>query len=698
MPRRSLLSMAAILTTAASLAFAAGRPLTIDDALGIKRAAGAAISPDGGWVIYTVQQWDPASKDKDSKKPGKMEQHSHLWRVSARSPVGEGAPHQITFGEKGESSPAFSPDGKWISFIAQRGAAAAGAGADSGPKAQVYVMRTDGGEAWQLTEAKEAVNAYAWSPDSTQIAYTTRQPLEKELEDAHQRGDDPQVFEGDFRLTGIGIVNLTTRKAEGVAVGNDFTVEGTPSWSPDGKRLTFAAKPTPMIRDYRSQVYVATLGQGVEKITDSGPNQSPAFSPDGSMIAYLNSRAGRTNGDGIPSQDIGNEHLRIYDVRTRQTRDVSKEFDLSPGAPIWTDNGHILFRVAHRVYGDAFMFDLGSGQYRQLTHNQLLSISGNGALTRDGGAIAFASSSTLGPADIYVSDAKFTSSRKLTDTNPQLAEFALGTEEAITWKSSDGQEVEGLLLKPVNYTPGQRYPLLVNVHGGPTGAFQADFNAEGQFWAGKGWAVLYPNPRGSTNYGEKFMRANINDWGGGDFRDIMSGVDAVIARGIADPDRVAEWGWSYGGYMTCWIVTQTSRFKAAMMGAGLSDLPSMYGTTDIPGYIATFFNGTLNKDTLSLYAQHSGITYVDNVKTPLLILQGAQDERVPTSQSMEFYRALKDRGKTTQLVYYPREGHGFREYYHQYDRMKRTYEWISKYTLGEPPATAASPGASPGER
>lgn len=670
--------------------------MSIDDALAIKRVGSAVISPDGRWVLYTVQQWDLASKDKDkeSKKPGKMEQHSHIWRVSSKDPTGDGAPHQLTFGEKGESAPAFSPDGKWISFITQRGSASAGgggAGGSDGLKAQVYLMRTDGGEAWQLTEAKESVNAYSWSPDSKQIAYTTRQPLEKEMEDARQRGDDPQIFEGDFRMTGIGVVNVATKKSEGVAVGSEFTVEGTPSWSPDGKQITFAAKPTPMIRDYRSQIYVATLGKGVEKITESGPNQSPAFSPDGASIAYLNTRTGHENGDGIPTQDIGNAHLRLYDVRSKKTKDAaSAGFDLSAGSPIWLDGGHILFRTGGRVYDDAWLVDVASSQYRQLTHNQIIDLTGKGAVSRDGAQVVFTSTSTAAPGDIFISDAKFASPRKLTDTNPQIAEFELGDEAPITWKSPDGQEVEGLLLKPVGYTPGKRYPLLVNVHGGPTGAFSANFNAEGQFWAGKGWAVLYPNPRGSTNYGEKFMRANINDWGGGDFKDIMSGVDAVIARGIADPDHVAEWGWSYGGYMTCWIVTQTDRFKAAMMGAGLSDLPSMYGTTDIPGYIATFFTGPLTKDTLSIYAQHSGITYVDNVKTPLLILQGAQDDRVPTSQSMEFYRALKDRGKTTELVYYPREGHGFREYYHQYDRMKRTYEWITKYTLGAEQTAAAS--------
>ena len=249
-----------------------------------------------------------------------------------------------------------------------------------------------------------------------------------------------------------------------------------------------------------------------------------------------------------------------------------------------------------------------------------------------------------------MSDLTFASPKKLTDVNPQLRDIALGETEVITWKSTDGTPVEGMLLKPVGYQAGRKYPLLVEAHGGPTGAtnagFKANWGSPGQVWAGQGWAVLYPNPRGSTNYGEKFTRANIMDWGGGDYRDIMSGVDDVIKRGIADSSKMAFEGWSYGGYMTAWVVSQTSRFKAARMGAGLSDLQSMYGTTDIPGYIGTFFSGIPTQKTLDFYRARSAITFVDNVTTPLLIQQGGSDQRVPIGQSMEFYRALKDRGKT----------------------------------------------------
>lgn len=215
--------------------------------------------------------------------------------------------------------------------------------------------------------------------------------------------------------------------------------------------------------------------------------------------------------------------------------------------------------------------------------------------------------------------------------------------------------------------------------------FRLSAGDPGHHWAAEGWAVLYPNPRGSTNYGEQFMRANLRDWGGGDYRDIMAGVDAMVARGVADNDRLAVMGWSYGGYMTCWIVSQTTRFKAAMMGAGLSNILRMYGTNDIPNYLASFFGGIPDRSTQALYVERSGIAYADRVQTPLLMLHGGNDERVPIGQPMEFYRALKDRGQQVELVFYPREGHGLGGYYHQLDRLKRQFAWITKYTRSPPP-------------
>jgi dipeptidyl aminopeptidase/acylaminoacyl peptidase len=337
----------------------------------------------------------------------------------------------------------------------------------------------------------------------------------------------------------------------------------------------------------------------------------------------------------------------------------------------------LLFVAADHVYQNVFAFDIASSHYRRLTTDRVI-----GAISpsRDGSRVAFSLTTPTSPTDIYVSDLTFASPKRVTTLNPQVASMALGETEVVTYKN-DGLELEGILIKPVGYQAGQRYPLLVEAHGGPTGATLNDFKTN-QVWAGRGWAVFMPNPRGSEGFGESFMRANINDLGGGDYRDIMAGVDVCIRRGIADSTRMAFEGWSYGGYMTAWVVGHTSRFKAARMGAGMSDLLSMYGTSEIAGYIGLFEGGRPSASTQEKYRQQSPLTYADRVTTPLLILHGASDPRVPPGQALEMYRALKDQGKPVELVLYPREQHALGEYAHQVDRMQRDSAWISRYTLG----------------
>jgi dipeptidyl aminopeptidase/acylaminoacyl peptidase len=665
----------------------AKRPVTLDDALHLKGVSGAQMSPDGFRVLFTVRGWEwpngKAEPDKGAKPP---EMRSHVWMVATD---GSQPASQITFGEKGESAPAWSPDGRYISFVAARGAQQEPEG--EGPKAQIWLMRTDGGEAWRLTDAKEGVGAYEWAPDSKRIAYLTRDPLSKDAEEARKRKDDERIFEGDFQMQHVWTIDLESKQTTQLTTGTEFTVRSM-NWAPDSTRIVFAAAPTPLIRDERQDIFVATLEtQAIEKIAGTPSSESdPRWSPDGKTIAYTMLPIGdaTTNRDGIMTRPLFNSRLMLYDVTSRKVTDVSDtKFDYPASAVVWArDSKRLFFSIGDRAYRSVAAYTVASRQFTILTKNQMISF-GSNALSQDGSRVAFTMDSTTAPADVYVAGADFSSPRKLSNVNPDASEFALGETEVVKWKSSDGWDVEGVLVKPVGYEAGKRYPLLVDVHGGPTGAhtngFKLGVHNGGQLWAGRGWAVLYPNPRGSSNYGEKFMRGNIPDWGGGDYRDIMAGVDEVIKRGVADPERLAVMGWSYGGYMTCWIVSQTTRFKAARMGAGLSNIHSMYGTTDIPGYIGTFFNNYPDEKNLKLYAERSGLTYVDKVTTPLLIMHGLNDERVPIGQPMEFYRALKDRGKIVELVWYPREGHSNSEYYHQRDQIRRELEWMTKYVLGD---------------
>ena len=659
-----------VLVVAAS-ATAQKQAVTIDDILALKAVGSAAISPDGSQVLYTVRQWE-ADRDR-------MESRTHVWKVA----VAGGPARQITFGERGESQPQWSADGRYISFLSARGS---GTGDDQ-PRNQIYIMPTSGGEAAKLTDAKEGVASYSWAPDNSRIAYVSTDARSSEEETANRKRDDERVFEGDFRFQHLWTIDVESKKTTRITDGRGYTVTGNSSWSPDSKRLVFSARPTTMLRDYRSDIYVADLATAaVEKISSNpGPDAQPQWSPDGMTIAWTaDPTSAKAIADGTVPSYIGHGHLILYDVSKKAVRDVwSRDFDVDPGSPQWSaDSRQILFVAGKRAYSEAFSFDVGTGRYTQLTRDKTLQ---SGSRSRDGKVVAVTMDSPQSPGEVFVTDSSFGSFRKLTDTNPQAASWALGQTEVVTWKSSDGVEVEGVLLKPVGFEPARRYPLLVVAHGGPAGAFTNGYRVGGleggQLWAGRGWVVFYPNPRGSSNYGEKFLQANINDWGGGDYRDIMTGVDALIARGIADPDRMAHIGWSYGGYMTAWVVSQTTRFKAAMVGAGLTNMASMYGTNDIPNVLVTYFGGILNKETMPLYASRSAMSFIDNVTTPTLILHGANDERVPTGQAYELYRGLKDRGKTTELVFYPREGHGISEYYHQKDRLTRIFDWITRYTV-----------------
>jgi len=673
-----------------SLALAqAKRPMTADDLMRIRAVGGVALSPKGDRVLYTISAWEHPNAKADATRGDtalgdKHDRRSHVWVV----PFAGGAARQLTNSERGESLPQWSPDGAMIAFVSARGTAVG----EDGPKPQIWLLDADGGEGSALTTARDGVVAYSWSPDGKRIAYLTPDTLSSDAEAKARRRDDPKVFEGDLRLNHLWVIDVDTKKATKITSGA-YTVRGAPSWSPDGQRLAFDASPTSLIRDERHDAYVVNVAtKQLDAITTLHDVEStPAFSPDGRTLAYtINPQDWKTHKDGIPPRTVRNAHLVTFNLASRVVTDhASPTFDVSAGAARWSPDGkHLWFSASDRVWQSLYDYSIDTKLFSKKTTNVVVA---GASPSADGAKMAFIFSSADWPSEVYVQDASTPTPKRITNSNAWLADVAIGASEVVTWQSKDGATVEGVLLKPVGYVAGTKVPLVVSAHGGPTGAHTMAFRGgtdPGQTWASRGWAVLYPNPRGSTGYGEKWMRGNIPDWGGGDYRDIMTGVDALIAKGMVDSTRMAFEGWSYGGYMTSWVVSQTGRFKAAMMGAGLPSLLSMAGTTDIPGYIDTFFNGNPQYDgsivnpQVRFMLERSAISYADKVTTPLLMLHGGSDERVPIGQPMEFYRALKDRGKTAELVFYPREGHGFSEYYHQMDRMQREYEWISRFTLG----------------
>ena len=310
--------------------------------------------------------------------------------------------------------------------------------------------------------------------------------------------------------------------------------------------------------------------------------------------------------------------------------------------------------------------------------------------------MAFLGSNPVTPAEVFVSAMDKFRPVRLTFSNPELRDVALGKMEVVHWQSPDGMKVEGLVLLPPAFSEGTPCPMLTYVHGGPSGVFAASFSPQIgppypvqaecyplQVLAGLGYAVFMPNPRGSYGYGEKFRKANLGDWGGGDFRDVMSGIDHLVRLKIADPDRLGIMGRSYGGYLTAWIISQTNRFKAASLGAGMSDLISFYGQTDIPGYVE-YYLGNVPWLNLDRYLRHSPISYAQRIKTPTLILHGEKDFRVPLPQAQELYAALKRNGVPVELIVYPRQGHVVTEPKFMRDMMSRNLEWFGRWMKRTP--------------
>jgi dipeptidyl aminopeptidase/acylaminoacyl peptidase len=629
------------------------RRMTADDVVGLRSVNDAQLSPDGKWVAYTVTRADLEQNASDAD----------IWLAST---LGE-FPSRLTTSKKSDTSPRWSPDGKRLAFISARE-----------EKPQLFLMSPFGGEPERLTENKGGVRALAWSPDGKSIAFIADPEPTPEEEKKIKEKDDAVVVDTNYKFSRLWVLDVATRKARLLGAG-ELTISD-PQWSPDGTQLAFTTNPTPRADDGSlTDIWMIRVAGGVPRklVENAGPDNSPRWSPDGTQIAYVTS----------PTSDVRQTQLAVIAAAGGTPRLIAPQFLYQPSAPAWSPDGRTLyFGSSVRTTTQLFAVPAAGGTPRALTDVQ--GVINGSTLSRDGNSIAFTIADARKPADVHVATigTGLLKTRQLTDHNPQVRDLQLGTSEVVTWKSSDGMEIDGVLLRPVGYEAGKRYPLVAYIHGGPAGAWTQGFSAgwsnPGQILAGQGFAVFYPNPRGSSAYGEKFLRANIKDWGAGDYRDIQTGIDALVARGIADSTRLAQSGWSYGGYMTAWTLTQTTRFKAVVVGAGLTDMYSMYATNDIPRVLDGYFGAEPWNDTTE-YRKRSAMTYIKSARTPTLILHGQADLRVPVGQAQELYAGLRKNGVPVQLVFYPREPHGLGEPRHQLDKMNREVEWIRKWTLRE---------------
>ena len=642
--------LAPLLLVLAATAGAGDRKMEARDIPSIRAAQDPQISPDGRWVAFVVSDVD--SKDNVYQ--------SDIWMVGTKG----GEPFRFTRHVKNDRSPQFSPDGTKIAFISERD-----------EKPQIFLADVRGGEPWKLSELKGGVSGFAWSPDGTWVVALSADAPSEDEEKRTKAKDDERVADQDQRMTHLHRIDVATRETKRLTEGG-FTLSDA-RISPDGNEIVAVRRPTPKADDgSASDIVLIPSSGGSPKLLfeNSGSDAQPRFSPDGKTIAFL------TRDGKLPR--TGTDTLALISRSGGPIRTLSP-VDLNPGTILWSSDGSsLIFTATVGVEGRLYSVAAVGGVPREMMRGAFMATSP--ALAAKAPTLVFLRQDPKAPSDVYVQStdtATKTPATRLTTLNPSLTDFALSETEVVRWRSRDGREIEGLLHRPAGST-GRKLPLIVHVHGGPSGAYTLSFpssmNNYHHVLTGRGYAVLQPNFRGSTGYGDAFQRLNVNDWGKGDFEDIMSGVDSLIAKGVADPDRMALHGWSYGGYMCAWSVTQTTRFKAASCGAALTNLYSMYGTNDIPSTLDDYFDGPPYAKA-ETYWSASAMAWITRVKTPTLILHGQADDRVPTSQGQEFYLGLKKLGVPTEFVTYPREPHGFREPNHQVDKMEREIAWFEKW-------------------
>lgn len=673
MKRRMILS-AFILAIAFVSAVAGDKKITIEDALAMKNVGAPQFSPDGRWLAFIINEWNRKEDRRDS----------HIYLIAASG----GQPVKLTNGERGESAPQWSPDGSRIAFLASRDSSPPGA---SGPRGnQIWIISVRGGEAERITSEEVGVSQFRWSPDGKQIAFVTRDTPKDKAEREKRKKDkfDAIVVDSDLSYSHLWTISVDGKEKKRITEGA-FAVSD-PQFSPDGRWLAFVSSRqgnqessfTDISEDRNTDVYiVATAGGQARQLTTSrGPDSQPRWSLDGKQIAYIAS--------SDPNSWAAKTELMIVASEGGSPRSLTAGHNESVFGVRWSPDGRSIYTNSSvGVYNQTLRIPAAGGAAQSVFANP--GAYGFGDLSSDGRMIAYTFDDARTPSDIWVATSDGKDAKRITDINPQAKDFALGATEIIRWKGLDGFEIEGILIKPVGYTQGKRYPTILQIHGGPYGRFSYGYNSRAQIFAANGYAVLMPNPRGSTGYGNKFTVSNVKDWGGKDYQDLMAGVDEVIRLGIADQNRLAVMGGSYGGFMTFWVVTQTDRFKAAIGHAAISDWYSFHGQSDIPGLMEYGFGG-MPWTARETYTKYSPMSHVDRVKTPLMITHGEQDRRVPIAQGEQYYRALRKRGVDVVFVRYPREGHGIGEPNHQIDLVGRQLEWFEKYVKAEK-SQAANP-------
>jgi dipeptidyl aminopeptidase/acylaminoacyl peptidase len=664
------IGLAALVLFLLPLNAAERRVPTVDDLLNIKSLGGVQISPDGNRVVYTVSE---ADFDQDAYV-------THLWLADAAT----GTTLQLTRGNKSANGPRWSPDGKWIAFTSPR----------VNDRSQIFAISPDGGEAIPLTKAETAVGGFDWSRDGRTIAFAAPEPQTEAQKDRKEHLGDFEVVRRDYQHNHLWTIDVeeamrTPQGGSQRTKGRDFNV-GSASWSPDGKTIAFSATINPdLINGSTSDIYLLTLeNDRVRKIVSQpGSDGGPQWSPDGRQIVFSSAM-------GRERSFAHNSRLAVVSVEGGTPRSITDGFDENPSIIQWNDQG-IYFSALQRTAGHLFRVDPASGKFARVSAPDDL-MAGGISLSQDGRRLAFSAGSPASMPEVFISDVAAFSPRKLTDMTAQAKDFVLGTREVITWKSKDGAEIEGVLIKPANFDASRRYPLLCIIHGGPTGIDRPILLASdiryypSDIWAARGALVLKVNYRGSAGYGEKFRMLNVRNLGVGDAWDVISGVDHLVAKGWVDPSRVGSMGWSQGGYISAFLTTSSDRFKAISVGAGISNWATYYYNTDITPFTINYL-GDDPADDPEIYRKTSPMSYIMQAKTPTLIQHGENDRRVPIPNAYELRQGLEDRGVPATMIVYKGFGHGITKPRAMRAVMQHNLGWFNHHIWGDKMPDFVSP-------
>ena len=636
------------------------RGVTPDVILTLAQAAEAQISPDGATVVYQVSRHRRADEPPGVPK-------AELWTIPATG----GTPRRLT--QSDDRLPRWSPDGKLIAFLGRRG---------EGALTQIHLIDPAGGDPRALTTAPSAVTTFKFSPDGRWIAFTYADPKTEQEKQDEAQGKDWTVVDRNYKHTRLYKVELASGKSELVSRA-DLTVHDY-DWSPDSQQLIVGAANTPTIDDsfMGVRLYIVPAAGGTPEpfVTTEGKLGFPRWSPDGQSIAWL----GATSVDDPFAGSIFVAPARGRAAGAPDRRNLTIKYD---GTATWLGwrpgtSSALAITAAERQEVVIHHVNSADGKRVPVSMRGLVAF-GTPSYSADGRRLVFVAHSPSHPNEVFVSDGT-AAPRRLTTLNPQLEGVELGAQEVVTWKAKDGWTIEAVLVKPLGFQSGRRYPLIVQPHGGPESAdpngWMGTHTRWGQLLANSGFLTLYPNYRGSIGRGVEFAKADHKDLMGKEFQDILDGIDHLVATGIADGNRVGIGGGSYGGYTSAWATTFASdRVKAAIPWMGISNWISMTGTSDIFLENSTVHWNLVMYDNYQQYWERSPLRHIAKAKTPTLIIHGAIDPRVPPGQSLELYTALKWKGVPVEFVTYPREGHGVNERAHQEDFMKRVVGWFEKY-------------------